>query len=59
MKVGNIYINRDQTGAVVETQPFGGYGLSGTGPSRWDPNYLMPALRMGKAHQYKYNCYWW
>ena len=31
MKVGNVYINRDQIGAVVETQPFGGYGLSGTG----------------------------
>ena len=42
MKVGNIYINRDQIGAVVETQPFGGYGLSGTGPKAGGPNYLMP-----------------
>jgi len=42
MKVGNIYINRDQIGAVVETQPFGGYGLSGTGPKAGGPNYLTP-----------------
>ena len=42
MKVGNVYINRDQIGAVVETQPFGGYGLSGTGPKAGGPNYLMP-----------------
>lgn len=42
MKVGNVYINRDQIGAVVETQPFGGYGLSGTGPKAGGPNYLTP-----------------
>ena len=42
MKVGNVYVNRDQIGAVVETQPFGGYGLSGTGPKAGGPNYLMP-----------------
>ena len=35
LNVGNIYVNRDQIGAVVETQPFGGIGLSGTDPSRW------------------------
>ena len=39
--VGNIYINRDQVGAVVGVQPFGGVGLSGTGPKAGGPNYLM------------------
>ena len=37
---GNIYINRDTVGAVVGTQPFGGHGLSGTGPKAGGPNYL-------------------
>jgi RHH-type proline utilization regulon transcriptional repressor/proline dehydrogenase/delta 1-pyrroline-5-carboxylate dehydrogenase len=40
MKVGNVYVNRDQIGAVVGTQPFGGEGLSGTGPKAGGPNYL-------------------
>ena len=40
INVGNIYVNRDQIGAVVETQPFGGVGLSGTGPKAGGPNYL-------------------
>ncbi len=40
VKVGNIYINRNQTGAVVGVQPFGGQGLSGTGPKAGGPNYL-------------------
>ena len=40
VNVGNIYINRDQIGAVVETQPFGGIGLSGTGPKAGGPNYI-------------------
>ena len=40
MNVGNIYVNRDQVGAVVETQPFGGVGLSGTGPKAGGPDYL-------------------
>ncbi|MGH1461401.1 MAG: bifunctional proline dehydrogenase/L-glutamate gamma-semialdehyde dehydrogenase PutA [Neptuniibacter sp.] len=39
-KVGNIYVNRDQIGAVVGTQPFGGVGLSGTGPKAGGPDYL-------------------
>lgn len=38
--VGNIYINRNQIGAVVGAQPFGGYGLSGTGPKAGGPRYL-------------------
>ena len=40
VNVGNIYVNRDQIGAVVETQPFGGIGLSGTGPKSGGPDYL-------------------
>ena len=40
LKVGNIYVNRDQIGAVVGSQPFGGEGLSGTGPKAGGPNYL-------------------
>ncbi|MEP3049928.1 MAG: bifunctional proline dehydrogenase/L-glutamate gamma-semialdehyde dehydrogenase PutA [Erythrobacter sp.] len=39
-QVGNIYINRNQIGAVVESQPFGGEGLSGTGPKAGGPHYL-------------------
>ncbi|MDV7105895.1 bifunctional proline dehydrogenase/L-glutamate gamma-semialdehyde dehydrogenase PutA [Vibrio sp. TH_r3] len=39
-KVGNSYINRDQVGAVVGVQPFGGQGLSGTGPKAGGPHYL-------------------
>ena len=38
--VGNVYVNRDMVGAVVESQPFGGCGLSGTGPKAGGPNYL-------------------
>ena len=37
---GNIYINRDQIGAVVGSQPFGGVGLSGTGPKAGGPHYV-------------------
>lgn len=40
VKVGNIYINRDMIGAVVGVQPFGGQGLSGTGPKAGGPHYL-------------------
>ena len=40
LKVGNIYVNRDQIGAVVGCQPFGGENLSGTGPKAGGPNYL-------------------
>ena len=38
--VGNVYINRNIIGAVVGVQPFGGEGLSGTGPKAGGPNYL-------------------
>ena len=37
---GNVYINRNMIGAVVGTQPFGGTGVSGTGPKAGGPNYL-------------------
>lgn len=39
-QVGNVYINRDMVGAVVGVQPFGGRGLSGTGPKAGGPSYL-------------------
>jgi RHH-type transcriptional regulator, proline utilization regulon repressor / proline dehydrogenase / delta 1-pyrroline-5-carboxylate dehydrogenase len=39
-RIGNIYVNRNQIGAVVGTQPFGGQGLSGTGPKAGGPQYL-------------------
>ncbi len=39
-RVGNLYINRNQIGAVVGVQPFGGEGLSGTGPKAGGPHYL-------------------
>ncbi|MEE8370838.1 MAG: aldehyde dehydrogenase family protein, partial [Sphingomonadales bacterium] len=38
--VGNTYVNRNMIGAVVGVQPFGGEGLSGTGPKAGGPNYL-------------------
>ena len=38
--VGNTYVNRNQIGAVVESQPFGGEGLSGTGPKAGGPHYV-------------------
>jgi RHH-type proline utilization regulon transcriptional repressor/proline dehydrogenase/delta 1-pyrroline-5-carboxylate dehydrogenase len=37
---GNAYVNRNTIGAVVGTQPFGGTGLSGTGPKAGGPNYM-------------------
>jgi RHH-type transcriptional regulator, proline utilization regulon repressor / proline dehydrogenase / delta 1-pyrroline-5-carboxylate dehydrogenase len=39
-RVGNFYVNRNQIGAVVGSQPFGGEGLSGTGPKAGGPHYL-------------------
>jgi RHH-type proline utilization regulon transcriptional repressor/proline dehydrogenase/delta 1-pyrroline-5-carboxylate dehydrogenase len=40
LATGNVYVNRNMIGAVVGTQPFGGCGLSGTGPKAGGPNYL-------------------
>src|SRR3546814_4820858 len=39
-KVGNVYVNSNQVGAVVGVQPFGGQRLSGTGPKAGGPHYL-------------------
>ncbi|MYJ97017.1 MAG: bifunctional proline dehydrogenase/L-glutamate gamma-semialdehyde dehydrogenase PutA [Proteobacteria bacterium] len=39
--VGNVYVNRNMIGAVVGSQPFGGQGLSGTGPKAGGPHYLL------------------
>ncbi|MBS0375435.1 MAG: bifunctional proline dehydrogenase/L-glutamate gamma-semialdehyde dehydrogenase PutA [Proteobacteria bacterium] len=39
-RVGNVYVNRNMIGAVVGVQPFGGQGLSGTGPKAGGPHYL-------------------
>lgn len=42
---GNVYVNRNMIGAVVGSQPFGGSGLSGTGPKAGGPNYLQRFAR--------------
>ena len=44
-RIGNIYVNRNQIGAVVGVQPFGGEGLSGTGPKAGGPHYLKALQR--------------
>ena len=41
LRVGNLYVNRNTIGAVVGVQPFGGMGLSGTGPKASGPHYLL------------------
>jgi RHH-type proline utilization regulon transcriptional repressor/proline dehydrogenase/delta 1-pyrroline-5-carboxylate dehydrogenase len=41
LPVGNIYVNRNMIGAIVGSQPFGGSGLSGTGPKAGGPTYLL------------------
>jgi RHH-type proline utilization regulon transcriptional repressor/proline dehydrogenase/delta 1-pyrroline-5-carboxylate dehydrogenase len=48
MPVGNMYVNRNMIGAVVGVQPFGGEGLSGTGPKAGGPHYL-PRLCVERA----------
>jgi RHH-type proline utilization regulon transcriptional repressor/proline dehydrogenase/delta 1-pyrroline-5-carboxylate dehydrogenase len=40
IQAGNVYVNRNMIGAVVGVQPFGGCGLSGTGPKAGGPHYL-------------------
>jgi RHH-type proline utilization regulon transcriptional repressor/proline dehydrogenase/delta 1-pyrroline-5-carboxylate dehydrogenase len=51
-RVGNLYVNRNIIGAVVGTQPFGGEGLSGTGPKAGGPHYL---ARFGTERVYTVN----
>ena len=41
VRVGNVYVNRNMIGASVGVQPFGGEGLSGTGPKAGGPHYLL------------------
>jgi RHH-type proline utilization regulon transcriptional repressor/proline dehydrogenase/delta 1-pyrroline-5-carboxylate dehydrogenase len=48
-RVGNVYVNRNMIGAVVGVQPFGGQGLSGTGPKAGGPLYLQRLLRQAPA----------
>ncbi len=47
VRAGNIYVNRNQIGAVVGSQPFGGEGLSGTGPKAGGPHYVRRFLAGG------------
>ncbi|MEL6478484.1 MAG: L-glutamate gamma-semialdehyde dehydrogenase, partial [Pseudomonadota bacterium] len=47
IRAGNAYVNRNQIGAIVGSQPFGGEGLSGTGPKAGGPGYLTRFLRPG------------
>ncbi|WP_323032204.1 trifunctional transcriptional regulator/proline dehydrogenase/L-glutamate gamma-semialdehyde dehydrogenase [Brachymonas denitrificans] len=47
---GNLYVNRNQIGAVVGVQPFGGMGLSGTGPKAGGPLYLYRLVQASEAH---------
>ncbi len=49
-EIGNLYVNRNQIGAIVGSQPFGGEGLSGTGPKAGGPHYL-PRFRITKQAQ--------
>ena len=44
-RIGNVYVNRNQIGAVVGVQPFGGEGLSGTGPKAGGPHYLKAMVK--------------
>ncbi|MBC6412801.1 MAG: L-glutamate gamma-semialdehyde dehydrogenase, partial [Hyphomonadaceae bacterium] len=49
--VGNLYVNRNQIGAVVGVHPFGGEGLSGTGPKAGGPYYLFGLTKARRAQQ--------
>jgi len=52
-RVGNTYINRNQVGATVGVQPFGGQGLSGTGPKAGGPHYLLRFTQLSTAATFK------
>ena len=49
VRCGNVYVNRNQIGAVVGSQPFGGEGLSGTGPKAGGPQYVKRFLTVPGA----------
>ncbi|ROT94484.1 bifunctional proline dehydrogenase/L-glutamate gamma-semialdehyde dehydrogenase PutA [Marinobacter sp. R17] len=51
VKVGNTYVNRNQIGAIVGSQPFGGEGLSGTGPKAGGPHYVRRFLKNEKIEK--------
>ncbi|MEP6344161.1 MAG: bifunctional proline dehydrogenase/L-glutamate gamma-semialdehyde dehydrogenase PutA [Maricaulaceae bacterium] len=54
LRVGNIYVNRNQIGAIVGSQPFGGEGISGTGPKAGGPHYLKRftrPIKRGRPHE--------
>lgn len=53
LKVGNMYVNRNQIGAIVGSQPFGGEGLSGTGPKAGGPNYVKRFTKEAKRSSLK------
>jgi len=52
IQVGNTYVNRNQIGAIVGSQPFGGEGLSGTGPKAGGPLYLTRFRRTAKPESH-------
>ena len=52
VKIGNLYVNRNQIGAIVGVQPFGGEGLSGTGPKAGGPHYLLQLTKSPAAPNY-------
>lgn len=53
--VGNLYVNRNQIGAVVGVHPFGGESLSGTGPKAGGPHYLLGLTKAARLSQYVSN----
>jgi RHH-type proline utilization regulon transcriptional repressor/proline dehydrogenase/delta 1-pyrroline-5-carboxylate dehydrogenase len=53
IEVGNTYVNRNQIGAIVGSQPFGGEGLSGTGPKAGGPLYLTRFRKTGKTGSFQ------
>ena len=50
VQAGNIYVNRNQIGAIVGSQPFGGEGLSGTGPKAGGPHYMSRFTAPDRQH---------
>lgn len=52
LNVGNVYVNRDQIGAIVGSQPFGGENLSGTGPKAGGPHYLTKFVRSTSSRSF-------
>ena len=53
LRVGNLYLNRSITGALVGRQPFGGFGLSGVGSKAGGPDYLLHFVEPRAAREYR------